>query len=298
MMNNNDDASLLNWFIDEYQKEVSIICNASMEQDTIDYTFRKAYKCLSEFVRRYYPNLQLVITPLSTSLLGDLSRGIMIPDVPIGIITIDNPTLNDGGKRCTPHELLQYILCYIGIVNNLENVSLSGMIKTITNEDPTRLYGYIQYDSEIAKTTFCGLNEKKLINSKYSESLNNPSEELGKAIKEISTQFDNAARILPPEYADLLINNKENTIDITPSQYDNIKYTVAKQCPLLASEKDKSRKEVLIVATHQKLCEKSNLNTSYYFFNQPFIRENGTFSNYGNMLLRSTKVYQRYGRKF
>ena len=118
-MNENEHGIvLLSEFIDKFQKEVSFINNGIGEDlDSINDTFNKAYKCLFDFVQERKIALDFVITPLSTSLLGSISKGIMIPDVPIGIVVNSVDNHDEVIYRERHQKLLQYILCYIGIVN-------------------------------------------------------------------------------------------------------------------------------------------------------------------------------------
>lgn len=275
-MEQNDNLLLSN-FIDRYQQEVSFINEAKDEQKSIDDTFHKAYNCLLKFAEENNKGLDFVITPLSTSLLGSLSKGIMIPDVPIGIII----TSKDSTEREIYRKvLLQNILCYIGIINVLEDVSLSGLIKTYTKETPSRLYGYITYDKNNKKTQLCGLD-----NILHNHVDWNNKDHVS-IIKEMQSQYNNAGELILNQN----VTNEKLYYCITPYQYEIIKKHIIKTNNFITQTKNHVEKETLSFASHRVLCEQTGLCTSYYFFNPPLIKaDNGAYSNYGNFVITVNK---------
>ena len=259
---------LLGDFIEKFHREVSFINAGFEEQIAIDDTFQSAYKCLSDFIQMNNQGLDLIITPLSTSLLGSCSKGIMIPDVPIGIIVTSQ---DDKNREKRQQILLQNILCYIGIVNSLEDVSLSGIIKTLTNSNLNRLYGIIRCEGEM--TYLMGLD------GETQQPFNWKDEDNTKAFDEIDALYNNSHKLLP--YHKKKRGNLSFTI--TPQHYNNIKESIKADCDLIKIGKDKKR---LALLSHRILCKKTNFYSSYYFFNPPFIKDDeGAYLNYGNIVI-------------
>lgn len=272
---NGNDVVLLNSFIDKFQREVSFIDGVRDNQLEIDDTFQKAYNCLLEFVEEKNEGLDFVITPLSTSLLCSFSKGIMIPDVPIGIVVTSCKKYNKefGEKH---QKLLKSILCYIGIVNVLEDVSLSGIIKTCAKEKPQRLYGYIMYDSKKNTTELCGLDEKLIDYKEWN------GEAFSEILQEIEYLYNKTEEFIPFQ---MQISN-EFFYRITPRQYETIKMHIAKNSKMIVQEKNNVVKETMAFASHLTMCKNTGLCTSYYFFNPPFIKNSsGSYLNYGNIVI-------------
>ena len=286
-MNENEHGIvLLSEFIDKFQKEVSFINNGIGEDlDSINDTFNKAYKCLFDFVQERKIALDFVITPLSTSLLGSISKGIMIPDVPIGIVVNSVDNHDEVIYRERHQKLLQYILCYIGIVNVLETISLSGIVKSSAEGNPTRLYGHITYDAAKNATQIYGLDSDET-----PACIDWNEQKYNRVLEELTKQYDEAEDLISEHHR----NSEGVTYEISSKEYESIKHRISSNSHLSEIGENYDEKRTCALASHLFLCQKAGLCSSYYFFNPPFILDsNGHYVNYGNIVITVNKRLSR-----
>ena len=169
----------------------------------------------------------------------------------------------------------------------MKDVSLSRIIKNLSKEDPTRLYGYINFDGN--HTTLHGLTEDKNDNDidNREHSINWDEISNSKILNEISDIYSNVEEYIPKQYQEQpQLHNPD--YEITPREYDQIKNLILKKHNLTVTEENK---KIVVCASHRKLCEKTGLCTSYYFFNQPLVKDKSTgkYLNYGNVVITVNK---------